>query len=141
FAPKYTPELAAEICALIARGVSVNRIRNEKLLPVSDFSIYEWIRTKPEFKDMYFRAKQEAADMMVEEMLDIVDDHSWLKLPKESQSAAIQHMRVKLDARKWLAMKLQPLRYGEKLELSGNKEQPLVINMNYAGRADGTKGN
>lgn len=35
--------------------------------------------------------------------------------------------RVRVDARKWYLSKLAPKRYGDRLELAGDKEAPLHI--------------
>lgn len=37
--------------------------------------------------------------------------------------------RLKFDARKWTASKLLPKKYGDKLELSGDPQSPLAINI------------
>ena len=38
---------------------------------------------------------------------------------------AIARNRLRVDARKWVAAKLKPRTYGDKLELSGDPENPL----------------
>ena len=39
----------------------------------------------------------------------------------------IQRSRLQVDARKWIAAKLKPNRYGDKVELSGDKNAPVSI--------------
>lgn len=41
--------------------------------------------------------------------------------------------RVEIDARKWFASKLFPKRYGDKLELAGDKERPLTVEITRLG--------
>jgi hypothetical protein len=40
--------------------------------------------------------------------------------------AAVQKHKLQVDSRKWLLSKLAPKKYGDKLELSGDNENPLV---------------
>jgi hypothetical protein len=41
----------------------------------------------------------------------------------------IEHRRLQVDARKWIAAKLKPRKYGEKVEQThvGDKERPILI--------------
>ena len=39
----------------------------------------------------------------------------------------VQRDRLRVDSRKWIASKLKPKKYGEKLELAGDKENPLYV--------------
>lgn len=50
-------------------------------------------------------------------MLDIADD-------KEGDP---QRDRLRIDTRKWLASKLKPKKYGDKIEHSGPEGGPLVV--------------
>jgi hypothetical protein len=57
------------------------------------------------------RAREDQADTLADEILDIADD----------SSLDPSDRRVKIDARKWIASKLKPKTYGDKVqaELSG----------------------
>ncbi len=87
---------------------------------------------------MYARAKEAQADFMADEILDISDncadeplivDGEQLvingKLIRVVTSASVNHARLRVDARKWVAAKLRPRKYGDKLELSNDPERPL----------------
>jgi hypothetical protein len=41
----------------------------------------------------------------------------------------VDRSRLQIDARKWLASKLAPKKYGDKLELAGDPDRPLSINV------------
>ena len=41
--------------------------------------------------------------------------------------AYIQWMRLRVDARKWVAAKLKPRKYGDRVELAGDKDSPLKM--------------
>ena len=40
---------------------------------------------------------------------------------------AVQRNKLRVDARKWVLSKLAPKKYGDKLELSGDKNAPLAL--------------
>lgn len=95
-------------------------------MPAMD-TVFRWLREKPEFSEQYVKAKQESADALVEEMMDIADDGSndWMvrhgKDGEESwqlNGEHVQRSRLRLDTRKWIASKLKPKKYGDKLDMN-----------------------
>lgn len=114
----YTEELGDLICSKLADGKSMRFVCKSDSMPDKS-TVFRWIRTKDEFRDQYARAKEESADALTDEMLDIADDSELdytktdddgLKLNSEN----IQRSRLKIDTRKWLASKLKPKKYGDK---------------------------
>jgi len=91
-------------------------------------TIFSWLRLKPEFLDRYARAKNEAADALVEEMLDIADDGSndWMEVHDKDGACIgykvngehVQRSRLRVDSRKWIASKLKPKKYGDSVDLN-----------------------
>lgn len=76
---------------------------------------------------------------MAEDILAIADDSSmdWAeRVDKDGNKYYaidkdnIQRSRLQVDARKWIAAKLKPNRYGDKVELSGNADSPLKVCIN-----------
>ena len=54
---KYTEELAERICCRLANGETVAKICSDADIP--DFvTIYDWVRDKPIFSQMFLRAKE-----------------------------------------------------------------------------------
>lgn len=119
---KWSQAVADKICAKLADGQSMRTVCRGDDMP-STVTVFSWLRTKPDFLKQYVRAKQEAADALVEEMLDIADDgtNDWMERNTEEGEATgwrvngehIQRSRVRIDTRKWLASKLKPKIYGE----------------------------
>lgn len=131
----YTLELAAEICGLIAEGKSLRTIAATPGMP-SATTIFRWLADegKPEFREQYARAKAAQADMMAEDILNIADDGSNDTYIDENGNQRTDHdvvarSRLRVEARKWLASKFAPKRYGEKVEatLVGDPESPLQV--------------
>ena len=102
-------------------------------------TVFRWLRINKEFRDQYEIAKQESADAMAEEVLDIADDgtNDWIeKLDKDGavigevlNSEHVQRSRLRIDTRKFLMAKMKPKKYGEKVDLNvgGQGDNPLKI--------------
>ena len=100
---KYSDKLAAKICEQLSMGRSLRSVCQDKGMPAAS-SVFLWLQKHPEFSEQYARAKEESADAMAEDMLDIADHGS----------LSPQDKRVRIDTRKWLASKLKPKKYGDK---------------------------
>lgn len=131
----YSEELADQICARLAEGESMRSISVDDTMPAMT-TLFRWLREKPEFRQQYEKAKEEAADALTEEMLDIADDASndWMvRHGKDDQESwqlngeHVQRSRLRIDTRKWIASKLKPKKYGEKLELDGKVDGNITI--------------
>lgn len=118
---KYTPELAEEICRRISVGQSLVTISRDPLMPGTT-TIRNWILNNKDFKAAYDLARDEQADFYADEIIEIAD-------ASYRTGEQIQQARLKIDSRKWIASKLKPKRYGEKVDLTtdGEKLEPLVI--------------
>jgi len=129
----YTQELADRICEQLADGKSLRTVCLADEMP-SKATVFSWLRTKPEFLDQYTRAKEESADALTDEMLDISDDatNDWMERHGESEGwqlngEHIQRSRLRIETRKWIASKLKPKRYGDKLTHEGDPDKPIVV--------------
>lgn len=112
----YSEDLAARVLAQISDGKSLRTIAKMDGMPGMT-TIWEWIQRYEGFADKYAKAKQEASDAMVEDMQAIADDETL-----DAKSRA-----VRVDTRKWIASKLKPKKYGDKVALTDNEGGPLVI--------------
>ncbi len=132
----YTQELADEICSQLAEGVSMRSVCLAEAMPDKS-TVFRWIRTIQEFNDQYARAKEESADALVEEMLDIADDGSndyMEKLGKDGECIGyqmngefVQRSRLRVDTRKWAASKLKPKKYGDKVDHVHSGEFKVIL--------------
>jgi hypothetical protein len=121
----YTQDIADRICSQLAEGISLRTVCLAEDMP-SKTTVFSWLRLHKEFLDQYARAKEEAADALVEEMLDIADDGSndWMEQHKgesivwKENGEAIGRSRLRVDTRKWIASKLKAKKYGEKIDLT-----------------------
>lgn len=86
-------------------------------------AIKEWLAADEVLAAQYARAKEDQAEYLSEELLDIVDaDPSIMPMTGALDGASVQHARLRADTRKWLMSKLKPKKYGDKVALdhSGN---------------------
>jgi len=83
--------------------------------------IFEWRLNKPEFRDKYELAKREQINSLVDDTLDIaynsaqdadVNDNGKVVMNSEY----VARSRLKIDTIKWLASKLAPKIYGDKIQ-------------------------
>lgn len=106
-------------------------------------TVFNWMRTYPKFLEQYARAKQESADAMAEEIMDISDDgtNDWMedqymkgKSPGwKVNGEAVQRSKLRVDTRKWLMSKMKPKKYADKLDVTTNgKDLPSPI---YGGKS------
>lgn len=135
---RYSPELAAEILTRIAEGESLRKITMEAGMP-SHSSVYLWLLQHPDFSDKYARAREEQADTLADEIIAIADEQPDLDpiyskdgelIEIKLHSAYIQWQKNRVDARKWVAAKLKPKKYGDRVTHAGDAENPLEIKAN-----------
>ena len=117
----YTHKLAEKVCSYIADGLSLRSIQKISGMP-SRFTIFNWLKNKPEFLNLYVRAKEDCAEHFAEEMVEIADDAQVLE-----DSAAVNRARLRVDTRKWIASKLKPKKYGEHLEIDQHVSADSIL--------------
>ncbi|WP_395707572.1 terminase small subunit protein [Casimicrobium huifangae] len=132
----YTEDMAIEICARLASGESLVRMCKADDMP-SVSTVYRWIQAHEEFRDNYTRAREDQADTLADEILDIANTPVVGVKTKTNEKGEvettegdmIEHRRLQVDARKWIAAKLKPKKYGDKqqTEVTGADGGPLQI--------------
>ena len=93
--------------------------------------VFRWLSEFSRFRDRYARAREAQADALFDEILEIADETAFDTEITENGSRPnsewIARSRLRVDARKWMASKLAPKKYGEKLELAGDQSAPLTV--------------
>jgi transposase-like protein len=134
----YSQEMADRICESLSEGMSLREICRSEEMP-NKATVFRWLNAHKEFSDQYARAREEQAETLADEIVAIVDsaasplmvDGLPLNGPDGkpilvADTAAVAHARLKMDARKWVASKLKPKKYGEKLGIGGAEDLPPV---------------
>jgi len=111
----YSQEIADKICRRIADGFSLRSICEDKDLPTRE-TVRAWLCVKDDFSAQYVRAREEQADHYADEMMEIADT-----------ADDVQKARLQIDTRKWIASKLKPKKYGDKVtnEITGANGGPI----------------
>ncbi len=123
-----------DICARIAGGASLRKACKATTSEYPDGIETEggfrhWIRSQGvgrELATQYACAREDRADYLADEIVELADDEA---IPADSR-------RIRVDARKWIASKLFPRVYGDKLALGGADDLP-AIRSEVQERADG----
>ena len=132
----YSPELASKLCSYLSMGKSLRTACKQEGMP-SIMTVYNWLSKHPEFVEQYTRAKEESAEALAEDMLDIADESpTAIETDKDGNvtgtkldSAGVARNRLRVETRKWVASKLKPKKYGDlaKLELTGKDGGALEV--------------
>ena len=135
---EFSQDIADRICAGLADGQSMRTVCAAEDMPDKS-TVFRWLRTNKDFCDQYTRAKEESADALTDEMLEISDDatNDWMERHNEEGANVgwqvngehIQRSRLRIETRKWLASKLKPKKYGERVstELTGPNGGPIQV--------------
>lgn len=139
---KYSKELATKICMAIAEsshGLKVLCDLNDDF--PSHSTIRKWIFENKKFSDNYDKAKQEQADYLADEILRIADDKDGDLIAGEfgevGNSTNVSRARLQIDARKWIASKLKPKKWGEKMDITTDGEKITSFNVGFKKPDDG----
>jgi hypothetical protein len=123
---KYNPEIAQLICERVAtHDVGLRRLTDMYDDLPDKVTINIWRRKHEEFRSQYAQAKREQIEFLTEDILEIADDsrNDFMESLKESEQGTawrvngdhINRCKLRVDTRKWLASKLAPKIYGDKL--------------------------
>lgn len=135
----YSEDTAARICGELADGRSLRSVCRDEGMP-DKATVFRWLAAHESFRDQYARAKEESADAMVDDMIDIADDarNDWMERAGDDAGPGyllngehVQRTKVRIDTRKWIASKLKPKKYGEKVqqEVSGTLQVATRIEL------------
>ncbi len=126
----YTTEIAAIICDRISRGESLKAICNSPGIP-DQVVVYGWLGRQPEFAQMYARAREDQADTLADEIAALADEEPRMVVDDKGvariDSAWVQWQKNRVEARKWVAAKLKPKKWGERIQVAGDADAPLKL--------------
>lgn len=120
----YSTEITGKICSLILEGKSIRHICSYVDMP-HVATVMRWLNEYPEFSQRYSLAKQQYAEFIFDEILDIADHCS-------PERDAIAKAKLMIDARKYSVSKLAPKKYGllqVNDELSDSNPETIQINV------------
>jgi hypothetical protein len=142
----YTPELGQKICAEMVTPKSLAKICKQPGMPTKRV-VMSWLQKYPEFLEIYRIAQKERAEVYFEECVDIADDGSQdfvedadghVRVDKEH----INRSRLRVDTRKWICAKMDPKKYGDKVDLTHANPDgtPLAVEFHIVDHRPKTEG-
>lgn len=136
----YTLGIATNICNRLAIGESLREICLAEDMP-DKATVFRWLASTIEFRDQYNIARLVQADYYSDDIIEISDDgtNDWMGRRSESEKGAgvqngwvlngehVQRSRLRVDTRKWVAARLNPKKYGDRIanEHSGPDGGPI----------------
>lgn len=108
----YNPETTEYICNEIAEGRSLRSICREDGMP-SAGTVCRWLAEHKEFQEQYAHAREAQGEVHADGIVEIADN---------ATPETVAQDKLRIDARKWVASKLKPKKYGDKVqqEVSGS---------------------
>ncbi len=127
YSPEQIEAHKATICDRIANGESLRQICDSDDLPAAS-TVFLWLTNDASFSEQYARAREAQADALFDDILSIADDgrNDWMErkdkdgknIGWQENGEALRRSQLRVEARKWMAGKLKPKKYGEKLDLN-----------------------
>lgn len=122
----FTWEIADEICERLSLGESLKAICRDDHMP-HHVTVFRWLdrddETGETFRNRYARARERQADFYFDEINEIADDgtNDWIEKRDDEDRVIgyvlngehVQRSKLRIDARKWIASKLRPKKYGD----------------------------
>lgn len=121
---EFSQKIADEICERLSKGESLRAIcagddqTAEGYMPHRS-TVFRWLDDNETFRDQYARAREAQADHYVDEIIAIADSPNATVNPltKEPEIRDPQRDRLRVDARKWVAARLAPRKYGDAVQV------------------------
>lgn len=119
----------AAICQAVLQGMrdglSAFKACQAAGVPQSTFN--RWVDANAKLAEDYAHAREDLIERMANDVLELADSEVPETGDGKRDWQAIQQRKLQVDSRKWLLSKLAPKKYGDRLELAGDKENPLQV--------------
>lgn len=126
----YTPEIARRMCEQLSDGIPLRQICRQEGFPAWQ-TVYEWMAKDPELHRAIAHAREVGQDAIAEEIYRLVEAEPSRIFDEKGNSRVdaghVAWIRVQADIKLKLLAKWNPKRYGDRVEVSGDAQNPLVI--------------
>lgn len=118
---KYSEAMDNAICDGIKHGKGLRPICAE--LDIDVGSIFNWLREQPEFFKRYAQAREIQAEVLADEIVALADDcrlgeKVTVKGDGKVETVTgdmVERSKLQVDARKWVAARLLPKKFGDRV--------------------------
>jgi hypothetical protein len=118
---------ANHLCEWIQSGKSLNSWSQATGRAV--WTVYSWMRQRPDFAQRYAAAHDDRADTLVDEMVALADS-----LPDSAPLELVQVRKLQIDTRRWLAERLRPKKYGQQADAAPRQAVTFNVTLTPAQR-------
>ena len=129
------------VCLEIEKGRALRSVLKDENMP-STSTFYQWLENNTDKAKQYARATEVRADIIFDDILSIADENTNDTFVNDNgievvNNDVIQRSRLRIDARKWVLSKLNPKKYGDKIQTEHSGE----ITTNVISLGNGIKPN
>ena len=137
---KYTKEIAEQMCELLSDGIPLREICRMEGMPAWR-TVYDWMYRDDALGEegvglsaAIARARDIGYEAIAEECLIIADTPKWGQKQVMSDDGAtttiedmLGHRKLQIETRLKLLAKWNPKKYGDKVQVGGDPENPLTV--------------
>jgi hypothetical protein len=121
------------IIAKVSEGVPLAQVCRELGLGLTTW--YDWCRADAELSDRIARAREAGFDVIAAEALRLADTPHLGQIVRESDKDGtvvttedmLGHRKLQIETRLKLLAKWDPKRYGDRVQVAGDAESPLTV--------------
>ena len=126
--PALTIKAFDEIIGLLEKGDSLSDVLKQNKDYPSRPTFYKFLKGNDDCFNKYARATKMRADFLFDQILEIADKQDKDVVISKEGIEVINHNlvnrnRLQIDSRKWVLSKMNPKKYGEKLDVTSDGEQ------------------
>lgn len=115
-----------EIVGRVTAGKALSTVLRDDNMP-DWVTFYRMLDQDDKLRAAYDKAVQDRADRLADEILQLSDEVMPDGLEGAMASAWVQQKRMQVDARKWIASKLKPRTYGDRIDMTVRDERISVL--------------
>lgn len=134
-------KLFDEIMILLEKGDSLSDVLKSSEKYPSRPTFYKFLKDNQERLNKYARATSIRADYLFDQIIEIsdntiegvvieTDDNG---RTKEKKGDMLGHRKLQIDSRKWVLSKMNPKKYGDKIDVTSDDE-PIGLEINFVKR-------
>jgi len=98
-----------------------------KKVGIHHSTFFDWVRDDKQLANNYARAREDLIEHIASETLQIADAEVGFTDSGSTDHGAVQKQRLQVDTRKWLLSKLAPRKYGDRMMISGDQDNPVEV--------------
>ena len=132
---KWTQEIEDEICDRLSRGEPLRAICRTEGFPEWT-TVYNWIEGREAFSERVARAREHGVEAIAQDTLAMIDAEP--RYVEDSKGGTridagyVQWLKLRTEQRMKLLACWSPNRYGNRVQVAGDKDNPLQINIQTA---------